>query len=138
MSQRNDQMNPVVIFGLLLLVGIVLAVYQFLKGWAESWGLDVHSVFMLSLGAIVVIAAVWAGLGWANLDKHVVLPWMLPLYGFFTLPALDVWASHPVGPSFLREVQDPSWYGTWWGQALIILALCGAAYGIMKVTEDSY
>ena len=122
----------------IVVLGIGYGMYSVLKGWADALGLDVHAVFYLVSGvgtcAIAIAVGVW--MGW---PKAVFIPWLLPAFGLFCLPALTYWATPQVGPFGRSDYEtDIAWYGGFWSQSAIIVALGAVAFGIMKWLDDDY
>ena len=111
--------------------------YFVLKGWAESLGLRVSSLVYLIFGFVGVAAGFIASLVF-DVYKRSLLPWWLPIFGMFCLPSLTDWATPGVGPFALAITENISWFGTLWGQLLIIVSLAAVAFASMKCLDDAY
>ncbi len=138
MSKNDDSTGFLFVIGIVVVLGVGYGVYTVLKGWADAVGLDVHSIFWLVVGtAVVVITPL---VSWMRGWRHaIVLPWLLPTYWLFWLPAMTYWATPKMGP-FGRygDDADIDWYGNGWWQALILVGLCGVAFALMKWLDDDY
>jgi len=137
MSKNNSSGGEGAFLAAAVVVIVGAGAYFVLKGWAESLGLQISSLVYLIIGAGFLAAGLIACL-FFDVYKRSLLPWWLPLFGMFCLPALTDWATPRVGPFAYAASENVAWFGTWWGQSLIILALAAIAFAWMKWLDDGY
>lgn len=134
-THSNSGTDVALLGGAILLVIVGAAAYFVLKGWAESLGVEISSLVFFIIGCVVVVAGITAIILF-DFIKRIVLPWLsFPFFGLFWLPALTDWATPHFGPFANTSSESVAWFGSWWGQLLIIAVLAGVAFALMKWLE---
>lgn len=142
MSNRNGDAEAGVV--VVILLGLCLAVYLFLKSVGDTIGLPVKETGQLLLGLTLIFGS-FGYLWLSRWGRPRLAWWTVPLVFPLFVPALDYWALDSVSKLMLESTRKWSsggnsateglqhaWFGQTIPQVIMFLGLCALAWFINR------
>jgi hypothetical protein len=147
-EDSNDSFAKLVAFSLAV---FAIAAFIAIKYLADALHLNMPSAIVLVSGFLFVSVLFGAAYKF-ELNLKIVAPWLFFIFYLFCIPALNYWSvdhigdpnslvslvgfSKPEPPTFSE--QTPAWFGTFWWQVLIGLAIAGTAFFLNQIFKEEY
>jgi hypothetical protein len=117
---------------LLVIVVIALGVFGMVWKFSEFFGIDMKTGGHVFLNLVIATGIYGAVLKFTPLELAKTWYFYVASVWFSFFPALDFWASKSAGPFAAEIGQSLPWYGMWYSQYGILLAIVGFGFAVNK------